>query len=107
MNEKMIDLAIGKLADDMEKLKVEIKEILIELKTLKQNKTDTAVSQPAVKSDNEFLTLKEVREVLKMSRNSIIKLVEDGLIRPIRFSGRTIRYSKEEILSLLENKVKQ
>ncbi|MGV3632281.1 MAG: helix-turn-helix transcriptional regulator [Bacteroidota bacterium] len=104
MDEKMINLAIGKLADDMEKLKAEIKEILIELKALKQSKTDTIVPKPAIKYDNEFLTLKEVREVLKMSRNSIIKLVEDGLIRPIRFSGRTIRYSKEEILSLLEAK---
>jgi len=103
MDLKMLNLAIGKLSDDQETMKEQIKEIFIQLSALKLQRRDIESPQVPLHSDNEFITLQEVRKVLKMSRNSILQMVKDKLIRQVRFSKRTIRYVKSEIQSLIKH----
>ena len=98
----MITLAIGKLSDEVEQLKEQIREILLQIKALKiKTPEQDAPPIPLHGSETEFITLKQVREILKMSRNSVLQMVENKLIRQVRMTKRTIRYVKSEILALL------
>lgn len=103
MDLKMLNLAIGKLADDAEKMKEQMKEIFIQLSVLKNKKTESESPQFIVPSENEFITLQEVRKILKMSRNSVLQMVENGLIKPVRLTKRTIRYVKSDIQSIIKS----
>lgn len=103
MDLKMINLAIGKLSDDLEKMQGQIKEILSELSILKSKKVEVISPQIPFENTNELITLKEVRNTLKMSRNSILKMIKKNLITPVRFTERTVRYVKTEIQKLIKS----
>lgn len=103
MELKMVNLAIGKLSDDMEKMQEQIKEIFIQLSVLKIKKNEVEKPLNLPQEENELLTLKEVRKILKMSRNSILKMIENKLINPIRLTDRTVRYVKSEIQTLIKS----
>jgi predicted DNA-binding transcriptional regulator AlpA len=103
MELKMVNLAIGKLSDDIEKINEQIKEIFIQLSLLKIKKNEIEKPINVAQEENELLTLKEVRKILKMSRNSILKMIENKLINPIRLTDRTVRYVKSEIQTLLKS----
>ncbi len=104
MDAKMIALAIGKLSDEVEQLKEQNREMMLQIKALKI-KTPNQETPPVSLhgSEPEFITLKQVREILKMSRNSVYQMIENELIRPVRMTKRTIRYVKSEILALTKN----
>lgn len=103
MDLKIISLAIGKLADDMEKIQEQIKEIHSELSILKSKKNEVISPLIITENTNELITLQEVRKTLKMSRNSILKMVEKKLINPVRLTDRTVRYVKSEIQTLIKS----
>ena len=103
MDLKMVNLAIGKLSDDLEKVQGQIKEIFIQISLLKMKKNEIEKPQILAKPDNEFITLQEVRKILKMSRNSILRMIESNLIRPVRLTSRTIRFVKSEIQELIKS----
>lgn len=103
MDLKIISLAIGKLADDMEKIQEQIKEIHTELSILKSKKNEVISPLIITENTNELITLQEVRKTLKMSRNSILKMVEKKLINPVRLTDRTVRYVKSEIQTLIKS----
>ena len=100
MDLKMFSLALGKLSDELEILRTEMKEIKIQIAALKQRKPEFDGPQIPLHSEAEFITMQQVRKILKMSRNSVLQMVENGLIRQVRLTKRTIRYVKAEIQSL-------
>jgi predicted DNA-binding transcriptional regulator AlpA len=103
MDLKMINLAIGKLSDDMEKIKEQMKEVFIQLTSLKTYKAEPVHQVETRQHSTEFITLMDIMKILKMSRNSVLTLIRKGLIREIRFTKRTIRYNKSEVLALAKN----
>lgn len=50
----------------------------------------------------ELLSVKEVCEILKLSRWTITKLVESGQLKASRIGG-SYRFRKEDIENLIEN----
>ncbi|MCE3295132.1 MAG: Prophage regulatory protein (AlpA) [Crocinitomicaceae bacterium] len=103
MELKMINLAIGKLSDDVEQMKEQIRDILFQITALKTKRDDiqsTSIAQPV--KEPEFITLKQVREILKMSRNSVLQMIKNGLIHPVRLTKRTVRFVKSEIQALIK-----
>ncbi|MGV3629904.1 MAG: helix-turn-helix domain-containing protein [Bacteroidota bacterium] len=103
---KLIVLSIGKLSDDVDKLKEMVKDLTTQLTELKNQKCMPAVTNEKLKqqSEVEFITLIEVMKILKMSRNSVLGLIRNGIIREIRFTNRSIRYNKNEVLALAQPK---
>lgn len=98
----MMELAFKQLHSEQEKIKEQIKELFIHLTALRQRKTDYDSPRLPLHSDDELITMQEVRKILKMSRNSVMQMIENGLIQPVRLTKRTIRYVKSEILSLVK-----
>lgn len=97
----MVNLAIGKLSDEIEKLKEQLKESFNQISLLK-NKKSESTQIPIQQQDDEFLKMMQVRNILKMSRNSIMKLVRDGVLKEVRVNDRSIRYIKSEVQSLMK-----
>ena len=103
MDMKLILLSIGKLSDDMEKLKEMVKNLTAEVAELKvKGRESTTNEKPKQQPEVEFITLTEVMKILKMSRNSVLGLIRNGVVREIRFTNRTIRYNKNEVLALAQ-----
>lgn len=104
MDLKMVNLAIGKLSDDLENLKEQFKEMMSQIAVLKMKKMEMESPQiPLHGIEAEFITMQRVREILKMSRNSVLQLIRSGLIRQVRLTKRTIRYVKSEVLTLVNS----
>ena len=102
MDMKLIHLSIGKLSDDVEKLKEMVKDLTIQVTALKAEKREV-LPQPEKSNQHplvEFITLIDIMKILKLSRNSVLGLIKSGFIREIRFTSRTIRYNKNEVLAL-------
>ncbi|MGV3631293.1 MAG: helix-turn-helix domain-containing protein [Bacteroidota bacterium] len=104
MDLKLINL-IGKMSDDVEKLKEMVKDLTIQVAALKTEKREAL---PQTENSNhsltEFITVNDIMKILKLSRNSVLGLIKSGFIREIRFTSRTIRYNKNEVLALAQPK---
>lgn len=102
MDLQMMELVIKQLLGEQDKMKEQIKELQIQVSVLRLPKRDLDSPQLPLHSDNEFITMQEVRKILKMSRNSVMQMIENNLIHPVRLTKRTIRYVKSEIQSLIK-----
>jgi hypothetical protein len=104
MELQLIQLAIKALVSDMEALKAENKEMKQEIIALKRQQTSQVpVQQEKQIQTDVMLGLLDARRLLGVSRNTFLKMVESGTIKPIRMNQRTIRYSKVSIMEFIEN----
>lgn len=57
-----------------------------------------------MKEISEYLTLKEVSELLKVHPNTLRNWDKNGTLKPIRIGERKIRrYKKEDVIKFLES----
>jgi glycine cleavage system aminomethyltransferase T len=102
MELKLLKLAIQNLSDRFDKIEQEnllLKEQLQEIKKQQQPVTYPADQKESVK--DEYLALKEAIGLLNISRSGFLRMVGEGLVNPIRYNLRTVRYSRKELLSLI------
>ncbi len=103
MELKVILLALESLSQKIETVSQENKELRLEINALKR-KTNEPVSNQKFESqkEDELLTIQSARTILGLSRSGFLKLVKDGLIKPIRMNLRTVRYSRRFIQEYIE-----
>ena len=100
MDTKLLELALNNLLDQQDKLKKEVAELREELRGVKINtSTPTIESKPL---EDELLDLKQVQKLLGICYNSLKKLVDKGIIKPIRINERRVRFSRLSILSYIQ-----
>jgi len=104
METKLLNLAVGRLSDELEKLKAEVIELKSELARVKSNQSVTQVQStvPNESDKNVLLDAKEVMLILGISFNTLFKLVKQGLIQRIKINERRIRYPKSAITDYIE-----
>lgn len=105
METKMLNLAIGKLSDEVDTLKKQVTELLNEVTKLKSiNSTVHLVKEEKVESNNDILLdTKEVMKILGVCYNSLYKLVREGLIKPIKINQKRVRFTKISILNYIQS----
>jgi excisionase family DNA binding protein len=50
----------------------------------------------------ELMTMKEVMDYLKVSKSTVLRMVADGKLNPVRISHKVVRYTKANIDELIE-----
>ncbi len=105
METKMLNLAIGKLSDEVDTLKRQVTELLSEVKILKSNiSSEQEIKEVKVESNNDILLdTKEVMKILGVCYNSLYKLVREGLIKPIKINQKRVRFTKISILKYIQS----
>ena len=72
---------------------------------MERNKNCNTVFERTVpKPSDELLNNEQVKSILKIGKNSLIKLVRDGVLVAIRINDRTVRFSKASIMEYIERK---
>ena len=103
MELKLLQLAIQNLSDRSDKLEQDNKLLHLEIKELKRKQS---VSEPTnthkVSEEDELLNIKSAIALLKVSRSGFIRMVSEGLFKPVRMNLRTLRYSKRQILDFIQ-----
>ncbi len=104
METKLLNLAVSRLSDELEKLKTEVVEFKNELSRFKSIQPTSQVQNTvSTESDkNVLLDAKEVMLILGISFNTLFKLVKQGLIQRIKINERRIRYPKSAITDYIE-----
>lgn len=102
MDIKLLHLAVQHLSDRLEKMEEENKRLNQEIQELKRN-TIHKVEEPPVKEiqSDELLVLKDAIRLLNISRSGFLRMVNEGLVKPIRYNLRTVRYSRKELLGMI------
>ncbi|MBI1836433.1 MAG: helix-turn-helix domain-containing protein [Flavobacteriia bacterium] len=105
METKLLNLAVSRLSDELEKLKAEFEEYK---KNNTSNKNEVILSQvhTSVSIKDELLDTDEVKTILGVCFNTLQKLVRGGLIKQIRISKRRIKYTKASILEFIKSESK-
>lgn len=102
MDVKLLQLAVQNLSDRLDKVEKEnvlIKEQLQEVLKNNQQVIESPIQKESAK--DEFLALKEAIKLLNISRSGFLRMVGEGLVNPIRYNLRTVRYSRKELLNLI------
>ena len=101
---KILQLAVERLVNELDKLKIEHEALKKEIEKLrKQNRSKAVLIQPDPKvSETSLLDTKEVLRILGVCYNTLQKIVQKGLITPIKISQRRVRYSKAKIVEYLK-----
>lgn len=103
--EIVVKLAIEKMNEEIERLKQTVNEQQKRIIQLEKNGLKSTPNEPvATKIDDELLTNEQVKAILKIGKNSLIKLARDGVLVPIRMNERTVRFSKSAIMDYIQQK---
>ena len=103
---KIFRLALDKLMEEVELLKLQNMELKEAFEGFKQEYQSQSASVPPkpVVSETALLDTKEVQNILGICYNTLQKIVAKGLLTPIKIGQRRIRYSKVKILEYLRMK---
>jgi len=96
----MVKLAIERMNEELERLKVVVQKQQEEIAELKKSKVIETPEAVPVRED-EFINTKDVQKILGVCYNTLRQIVQQGLLRPIRINQRRIRYSKAAVLNYL------
>lgn len=104
--ETVVKLAIERMSEEIEKLKAQVNEQQRRIALLEKNGNRTMpIEQPIPnKKEDELLNNQQVKRILNIGKNSLIKLVRDGVLVQIRMNERTVRFSKAAIMEYIERK---
>ena len=107
--ETVVKLAIEKMCEEIERLKKIVQEQQKRISELERNRNQstTVVETTSPNNDDELLNNEQVKRILKIGKNSLIKLVRDGVLVAIRFNDRTVRFSRRAIMEYIERKQAQ
>ena len=101
MEVKLLKLAIERLHDEVELLRNQNK--LLEEKLRKLEKDISSQNKVVTSSeDDEFLTTKDVLQILGICYNTLRRIIDKGLITPIRINQRRILFSKKMLYRYLQ-----
>ena len=101
--QQLIQLAIKALVADMDTLKSETAILRLEVSALKKHQIPAISTKEKEGNKDELLTLLEACAILGISRSSFIRLVNDGIIKPVKINLRTLRYSRNSLMEFIEN----
>jgi predicted DNA-binding transcriptional regulator AlpA len=104
--ETVVKLAIERMSEEIEKLKAQVNEQQKRIALLEKNgNRTTPIEQPiSTKKEDELLNNQQVKRILNIGKNSLIKLVRDGILVQIRMNERTVRFSRAAIMEYIERK---
>ena len=104
--ETVVKLAIEKMSEEIEKLKKTIIEQQKRISDLERLRSQcSSVEAVTIKNeDDELLNNEQVKRILKIGKNSLIKLVRDRVLVVIRINERTVRFSKRSIMEYIQRK---
>jgi predicted phage tail protein len=103
--ETVVKLAIERMSEEIEKLKAQVNEQQKRIALLEKNGNRTLPIEPSQnKKEDELLNNQQVKRILNIGKNSLIKLVLDGVLVAIRMNERTVRFSKAAIMEYIERK---
>ena len=106
MNLTMIKLAVEKLYDDVEKLKLRNKELELQIKTLSDGtkliKAETNTINETSPQD-ELMNTKQVQKYLGICYNTLQTIIDKGFIKPIRVSQRRVRFTRSSIQAYINH----
>lgn len=102
---RILKLAFENLLNEVESLKNQNIEMKGEISDLKEKigQGVTPIIQQTIPED-VLLDTKDVLRILGVCYNTLQKVVEKGLLIPIRINQRRVRYSKMKILEYLRLK---
>jgi excisionase family DNA binding protein len=89
--------------EEIEKLKLVVKEQQVHISQLQKRSTLQPLSEPVIdRKEDELLDLQQVKKILNIGRNSLLKLVKEGVFKAIKLNRRTVRYSRQAIMDYIE-----
>lgn len=96
---------LSKRVDDIMKENQSLKNEIRDLrKQIDLRSTESPVPTTESKSEDELLTLKSAISLLKISRSGFIRMVNDGIFKPIKLNLRTLRYSRHDLLNFINRR---
>lgn len=99
----MVRLAIERMNEEIEKLKILVKEQQLLISNLQKRNIPQTVNEPVGdRKEDELLDLQQVKRILNIGRNSLLKLVKEGVFKAIKINRRTVRYSRIAIMEYIE-----
>lgn len=101
MDAKLLELALNNLLDQYQKLQSEVAILRDEVRGLKSSPLTPQIESKPI--EDELLDLKQVQELLGICYNSLKKLINKGLIKPIRINERRVRFSRISILNYIQS----
>ncbi len=100
----MIKLAVEKLYDDVEKLKLRNKELELQIKSLSEDSIQNDVQTKNIQStEDELMNTKQVQKYLGICYNTLQTIIDKGLIKPIRVSQRRVRFTRRSIQAYINH----
>ena len=96
---------LSKRVDDIMKENQSLKNEIRDLrKQIDLRPTESTAPATESKSEDELLTLKSAISLLKVSRSGFIRMVNDGIFKPIKLNLRTLRYSRHDLLNFINRR---
>ena len=103
--ETVVKLAIERMSEEIEKLKVQVREQQQRISQLeKSGNRSPVVETEKPKIEDELLNNEQVKSILKIGKNSLIKLVREGILVAIRINERSVRFSRSAIMEYIRRK---
>jgi DNA-binding transcriptional regulator GbsR (MarR family) len=103
--ETVVKLAIERMSEEIERLKQTVKDQQKQISELERNRNRNTVVEPdKPKIEDELLNNEQVKSILKIGKNSLIKLVREGVLVAIRINERTVRFSRSAIMEYIRRK---
>ncbi|TSJ39776.1 helix-turn-helix domain-containing protein [Fluviicola chungangensis] len=103
--ETVVKLAIERMSEEIERLKQTVKDQQKQISELERNKNRNTVVEPETpKIEDELLNNEQVKSILKIGKNSLIKLVREGVLVAIRINERSVRFSRSAIMEYIRRK---
>ena len=103
--ETVVKLAIERMSEEIERLKQTVGEQQKRISELERNRNRSMVVEPIPpKNEDELLNNEQVKSILKIGKNSLIKLVREGVLVAIRINERSVRFSRSAIMEYIQRK---
>ena len=103
--ETVVKLAIERMSEEIERLKQTVGEQQKRISELERNRNRSMVVEPITpKNEDELLNNEQVKSILKIGKNSLIKLVREGVLVAIRINERSVRFSRSAIMEYILRK---
>ncbi len=103
--ETVVKLAIERMSEEIERLKQTVGEQQKRISELEKNKNRNTVVEPETpKIEDELLNNEQVKSILKIGKNSLIRLVREGVLVAIRINERSVRFSRSAIMEYIRRK---
>ena len=103
--ETVVKLAIERMSEEIERLKQTVGEQQKRISELERNRNRSMVVEPITpKNEDELLNNEQVKSILKIGKNSLIKLVREGVLVAIRINERSVRFSRSAIMEYIQRK---